>query len=438
MRNISFLRTSLGLLLILTFFTFSSCSKDSDKNVKDQKTGENVSTSTEFTETNEDLLTVDYTYFYNQLSGHGEWVEMSSKDLGLNIKPGSSSSIDPAYHKFISELLGVKTAHAQTGADLFMTFVWRPTNDLAASMVIGNEDKEYVPYNNGQWVNTDNGWYFKANTPQEDLTSHYGRWAYDPNVGWVWLPGKVWSPAWVEWRENADYVAWAPIPPGSYIQNDAITTTIVNENRYTVVEKRSFIEPSVYKYRYQYVENKNKIMIKEMTKTDGVMIKNKTVINKGPEVSGIEKVSGKKIEQYKIKKTDKPEGTGITAQEIDVYNPEFKKSVEVKKDPVSKPDKFVSYDDAKKISKEEKEQLKEQDKVQKEDQKEIKKEEKEQKKEDKELKKEDKSKDKEDKGNKNQDKEQGKDKKDKSDKQDKDKGNKNSDDNVDKGNKKNK
>lgn len=415
-------------LILILIFAFSSCTKDSDK-TKTEKTGEDVTTASEFTETNEDLLAVDYSYFYKELQGKGEWIEMNAKDLGIEIKPGSSLN-NYSDHKLISELLGIKTANAQTDADLFNIFVWRPVNELAATMIAENENKEYVPYNDGQWLNTDQGWYFKANTPQEDLTSHYGRWALDPNLGWVWLPGKVWSPAWVEWRENEDYIAWAPVPPGVYIQNDAITQTTLNENRYTIVEKKQFIEPSVYKYRYQYVENKNKIMIKEMTKTDGVIIKNKTVINKGPEVSVIEKKSGKKIEQIKIKKTGKKEDAVSTATEIGVYTPELKKTAEVKKEPVSKPEKRVSYKDAKKITKEEKGELKEKDKElkkeekeMKKDNKELKKEEKEKKKDDKEMKKEEKGKDKEDKGKKN-DKEQGKDKKDKQDKDNKDKGDK--------------
>lgn len=411
-------RSVLLPLTLILLFIFSSCTKDSDK-IKTEKTGEDITTASEFTETNEDLLAVDYSYFYKELQGKGEWIEVNAKDLGIDIKPGNS--LNNYYnHKFISELLGIKTANAQTEEQLFNIFVWRPVNELAAAMINENENKEYVPYNNGQWIYTDQGWYFRANTPEEEVTCHYGRWTQDPNLGYVWLPGKVWSPAWVEWRENEDYIAWAPVPPGVYIQNDAITQITLIENRYTIVEKKQFIEPSVYKYRYQYVENKNKIMIKEMTKTDGVIVKNKTVINKGPEVSVIEKKSSKKIEQVKIKKTGKKDEAVSTATEIGVYTLELKKTTEVKKEPVSKPEKRISYKDAKKITKEEKEELKGKDK-------ELKKEEKEMKKEEKEMKKEDKEKKKDDKEMKKEEKEKNKDekgKKNEKDKSDKDKGKK--------------
>jgi len=387
-------------LFSFLFFTFSSCTKDSDKTTKDENTSGDVSDITEFTESNEDLLTVNYNYFYSELSLHGEWIEVSAKNIGLDFNPGSSSNTDFSDDKFITDLLGIKTAHAQTGEDLINLFVWRPSNELASQMIKESENQEYTPYTNGQWVYTDAGWYFRANTPQEEITSHYGRWTQDPNLGWVWLPGKVWSPAWVEWRENDDYAAWAPVPPGTYIQNNAVNVIVLNENRFTIVEKKHFIEPSVYKYRYQYVENKNKIMIKEMIKTDGVMIKNKTVINKGPEISAIEKSSGKKIVQVKIKKTGKKDEAKYTDDAISFYTPEFKTVTEIKNEPVSKPEKLVSYKDAKKITKKEKEELKDKDKTLKKEEKELKKEEKEKRKGDKDKKDKDNGKDKDDKSDK--------------------------------------
>ena len=42
---------------------------------------------------------------------------------------------------------------------------------------------------------------------------HFGRWAYDPAVGWVWLPDTVWGPGWVAWRDGDDISGWAPLPP---------------------------------------------------------------------------------------------------------------------------------------------------------------------------------------------------------------------------------
>jgi hypothetical protein len=45
---------------------------------------------------------------------------------------------------------------------------------------------------------------------------HYGRWAFDPEYGWFWIPGDEWGPAWVDWRQGDDYVGWAPLPPDGF------------------------------------------------------------------------------------------------------------------------------------------------------------------------------------------------------------------------------
>src|SRR5665809_116742 len=32
-------------------------------------------------------------------------------------------------------------------------------------------------------------------------------------IGWFWVPGNRWGPAWVYWQQSDDYLAWAPLPP---------------------------------------------------------------------------------------------------------------------------------------------------------------------------------------------------------------------------------
>ena len=46
-----------------------------------------------------------------------------------------------------------------------------------------------------------------------DVAFHYGRWVDDPEDGWLWIPGYTWSPGWVVWRSNGQYVGWMPAPP---------------------------------------------------------------------------------------------------------------------------------------------------------------------------------------------------------------------------------
>jgi hypothetical protein len=65
------------------------------------------------------------------------------------------------------------------------------------------DDDDYVWYSDYEW-----GW----------APFHYGRWMWGA-PGWVWIPGRVYAPAWVSWRMGAPgyaYVGWAPMAPGFY------------------------------------------------------------------------------------------------------------------------------------------------------------------------------------------------------------------------------
>jgi hypothetical protein len=73
---------------------------------------------------------------------------------------------------------------------------------------------DWRPYTVGHWVSTEEyGWYWDSPEPFAWAVYHYGRWGYDPDYGWFWVPGDTWSPAWVQWRYDDQYVGWAPIGP---------------------------------------------------------------------------------------------------------------------------------------------------------------------------------------------------------------------------------
>jgi hypothetical protein len=81
--------------------------------------------------------------------------------------------------------------------------VWRPHVPLG-----------WRPYYNGDWLWSDEGWYWDSDEPFAWAVYHYGRWVSDPSWGWVWVPGYEWAPAWVAWRYGDEVVGWAPLAPG--------------------------------------------------------------------------------------------------------------------------------------------------------------------------------------------------------------------------------
>ena len=85
-------------------------------------------------------------------------------------------------------------------------WVWVPS-----AVVVG---ADFVPYASaGQWVDTDAGWFFQSDYAWGWAPFHYGRWYFDDLRGWMWVPGRVWAAAWVDWRVGAGYVGWSPMPP---------------------------------------------------------------------------------------------------------------------------------------------------------------------------------------------------------------------------------
>ena len=75
-------------------------------------------------------------------------------------------------------------------------------------------------------------------------TYHYGRWGFSNRVGWFWVPGSRWAPAWVSWRSSNDYLAWAPLPP---TPDEGLSINIrvgtVPDYYWQVVPNRDFLPP---------------------------------------------------------------------------------------------------------------------------------------------------------------------------------------------------
>ena len=94
---------------------------------------------------------------------------------------------------------------------------WIQTDDYGyvfqPQVATGN--RNWRPYTDGHWVQTDYGWTWQSNEDFGWATYHYGRWARVSGAGWVWVPGKEWAPAWVSWRRGGDHCGWAPLPPES-------------------------------------------------------------------------------------------------------------------------------------------------------------------------------------------------------------------------------
>lgn len=336
---------SLLVLFILTVFVSFSCSvknNESGAGESEENTAEETIDENEINETDSDLFKTDFREIYNELSDKGEWVRVNAEEIGIDVNRGDLHG-EIELQKLLSEITGVKNAYADD-ADLGFMFVWKPSTDLAVSLGSDNLNQpEYRPYYNGQWLNTDNGWYFNAPTPEEEIVHHYGRWNHNPALGWVWVPGRVWSPAWVDWKVNDSYVAWTPVPAGVYIQNEVIEVPVIPEEKYAVVEKRYFVKPMIYEYIFPVVQTV--IIYPDLRPVSGITVVNGSVINYGPSVVTVSSVVGSDIPKIKLKKVKRINEVRFVDNEIRTYYPEFKRGKNKNFVVISKPNKFKRIDE---------------------------------------------------------------------------------------------
>jgi hypothetical protein len=224
----------------------------------------------------------DADYFYSALAPYGEWLEL---DAGF--------------------------------------YAWRPTH-----VQVG-----WRPYLFGRWAWTDYGWYWMSNEPFGWATYHYGRWYSDENYGWVWVPDRTWGPAWVEWRNNDDYLGWAPLPPyASFGRNFGIrfTTPWFAPYRYwNFVRYRSMISPFMFR-EVMPMEYARRLM--STTHSAGrYEFENGRIINRGIERETVIRRGG----FTRIDRLDVREGRDMgerfvrdrNANRIEVYRPDFNAGV---------------------------------------------------------------------------------------------------------------
>ncbi len=67
------------------------------------------------------------------------------------------------------------------------------------------------PYSLGRWRNSPGGSIWISSEPWGWVPYHYGTWDYFPGVGWGWIPGRVFAPAWVYWYWGPSHVGWCPV-----------------------------------------------------------------------------------------------------------------------------------------------------------------------------------------------------------------------------------
>lgn len=199
-----------------------------------------------------------YSTFYRKLDPYGDWIETSS--YGYVFQP--------------------RQAVGESG--------WRP-------------------YTDGHWVYTDAGWTWISAEPFGWATCHYGRWARLRGVGWVWVPGNEWAPAWVSWRRGNDFVGWAPLPPEARFDRQTGIRD-VSDNRYGIAPKeyafvpvREFGGPQAS--RVIVPPARNVTIINQTKNVTNITYTNNTVVDRGPSYDDLRARSQHQIPRLRLERS---------------------------------------------------------------------------------------------------------------------------------------
>lgn len=185
---------------------------------------------------------------------------------------------------------------------------------------------DWRPYTNGRWIwLRDRGWYFKSSEPFAWAVYHYGRWVDDLRLGWCWVPGTKWAPAWVSWRRSNDYIGWAPLPPerDGFQINIEVNVGEPPEDDWVFVPVRRFVEPEL-RVSIEFGE-RSRERFRETEYVGPVIIQNNVVINNNIDIDFIEQQANVEVPVVEAQATDDPQAAVAAEPEgetIPIFAPE--------------------------------------------------------------------------------------------------------------------
>jgi probable HAF family extracellular repeat protein len=164
--------------------------------------------------------------------------------------------------------------------------------------------RDWRPYEDGHWVWTDRGWYWDSNERFGWATYHYGRWVSIRGTGWCWVPGHLWAPAWVSWRESDEHVGWAPLPPEADVSaNVSISSWSdsyydIGPSAYNFIRYSHWSAPSYVRYVEPAAQNVT--IINRTTNVTNIVNNNTVINNYGPPVQIVSAKAKQNIQQVKL------------------------------------------------------------------------------------------------------------------------------------------
>jgi hypothetical protein len=134
------------------------------------------------------------------------WNESMNKDF-VAMHKGITFIPDPIY-KYPKSVVHF----AQRYSNVYGEWKWNPlygyvwTPHYSRTYPSGN----WQPYVHGSWCTFDNQLFWVPQEPWGWVPYHLGVWVWDKDIGWMWIPGDAFAPAWVAWGFFAGFYMWRP------------------------------------------------------------------------------------------------------------------------------------------------------------------------------------------------------------------------------------
>ncbi len=119
-------------------------------------------------------------------------------ESAMTLRRGQSWDRVPAEIRYYADDLDANGHWVQTEE---FGWVWQP-NGVA---------EDWRPYYQGRWAPYAGGMTWISDEPWAYVAYHHGRWHWGAGLGWCWIPGVYYSPAWVAWNHTPGYAGWAPL-----------------------------------------------------------------------------------------------------------------------------------------------------------------------------------------------------------------------------------
>jgi len=213
----------------------------------------------------------DSSYFYDRLSPYGDWVDLNPYG-----------------------------------------YVWTPRH----------MGYRWRPYTEGHWVWTDYGWTWIADQDWGDIPFHYGRWGWDDEIGWFWVPGTVWGPAWVTWRSNDQYFGWAPLPPGvgfSIGMNLNSLSMDIPFNFWVFIQGSHFQDRDLYPYVLPF--ERNRTIVNYTVIHNNIYTRNNRIINEGIGMDEVRRITRRDVPRYALQDVRQPGRARIVGRDVQMFRP---------------------------------------------------------------------------------------------------------------------